>query len=249
MFEPSKVVGIVGYIGPYDLKSMEWSTYKNRFMFCLETNNINDAALKLTTFVILIGDKAYRMLADLHLPDDLSTVNFDTLFTDLNSAYCKKVSKLASRVRFQSIVQHEGQSVNEYFADLRHSSIDCGFGDQLDNRINDHFDVGLRSDQIKKLILEDKDKALADIVKKARDLELVNRVSTSSKSAPTSAFSTHQVPSRVKIKLDSFHVVFNLSHLSRRDFRLRNHRPITVSVCPVIVVVRSDTNLTNVVTS
>ena len=195
MPEPSKVVGIVGSIGPYDPKSMEWSTYKGRFTFYLEANSIIDAVLKRATLLTLIGDTAYRMLADLHLPDDLSTVNFDTLITDLDSAYGKKVSKLASRVRFQSIVQHEGQSVDEYLADLRHSSIDFGFGDQLDNRLIDQFVVGLMSDQIKKTLLKDEDSALADIVKRARDLELVNRESTSSKSAPTSSYSANQVRS------------------------------------------------------
>ena len=145
----------VGHIGPYDPKSMEWSTYKGRFTFYLQANSITDPALKRATLLTLIGDTAYRMLADLHLPNELSTVSFDDLITNLDSAYVKKVSKLASRVRFQAIVQHEGQSVDEYLAELRHSSIDCGFGDQLDNRLKDQFVVGLRSDQIKKKLLEE----------------------------------------------------------------------------------------------
>ena len=174
---------------------MEWSTYKGRFTFYLQANSNNDPALKNATLLTLIGDTAYCMLADLHLSDDLSTVHFNTIITDLDSAYGKKVSKLASRVRFQSIGQHESQSVDEYLADLRHSSIDCGFGDQLDNRLKDQFVVGLRSDQIMKKLREDEEKALADIVKKARDIELVNRESSSSKSAPTSEFLAHQVRS------------------------------------------------------
>ena len=36
-----------------------------------------------------------------------TTVSFDDLITNLDSANGKKVSKLALRVRFQSIVQHE----------------------------------------------------------------------------------------------------------------------------------------------
>ena len=84
------------------------------------------------------------MLANLRLPDELSAVNFDTLITDLDTAHGKKVSKLASRVRFQLIDQHENQSVDEYLADLRHSFIDCGFGNQLDNRLKNLFVVGLK---------------------------------------------------------------------------------------------------------
>ena len=170
-----KVVGIVGHIGPYDPKSMEWSTYKGRFTFYLQANSITDAALKRATLLTIIGDTAYRMLADLHLPDELSTVNFDTLITNLDAAYGKKVSKLASRVRFQSISQHEGQSVDDFLAELRHASIDCGFGDQLEHRLKDQFVVGIKSDQIKRKLLEDEDKSLADTVKSARDLELVNK--------------------------------------------------------------------------
>lgn len=90
------------------------------------------------------------MLADLHLLDKLSEVNFDTCNVYLNSVYGNQDSKLASRVRLQFIVQHESQLVDDYLADLRHSSINCGFGDQLENRLEDQFVVGLRSDQITK---------------------------------------------------------------------------------------------------
>ena len=193
MSSAPKVVGIVGHIGPYDPKSMEWSTYKGRFTFYLQANSITDAALKRATLLTIIGDSAYRMLADLHLPDELSTVAFDTLITDLDSSYGKKVSKLASRVRFQSISQHEGQTVDEYLAELRHASIDCGFGDQLDHRLKDQFVVGLKSDQIKRKLLEDEDKSLADTVKRARDLELVNKESVSSKPSQTSSVSAYHV--------------------------------------------------------
>ena len=56
MPEPAKVVGIVGHIGPYDPKSMEWSTYKGRFTFYLQSNSITDAAFKRAIFLTLIGD-------------------------------------------------------------------------------------------------------------------------------------------------------------------------------------------------
>ena len=86
MPEQPKVVGIVGHIGPYNPKSMEWTTYKFRFTFYLQAYSIIDAALIKATLLTLIDYTAYRMLADLHLPDDLTTINFDTLITDLDSA-------------------------------------------------------------------------------------------------------------------------------------------------------------------
>ena len=65
--------------------------------------------------------------------------------------------------------------------------MDCGVGDQLDNRLKDQFVIGLRSDHIKKKLLEDEDKDLADILKRARALELVNREHSSSKTTSHAA--------------------------------------------------------------
>ena len=59
--------------------------------------------------------------------------------------------------------------------------MDCGFGDQLNNRLKDQFVIGVRSDHIKKKLLEDEDKDLADILKRARALELVDREHSSTK--------------------------------------------------------------------
>ena len=84
MPEAAKVVGIVGHIGPYDPKSMKWSTSNGRFYFYVQANSITDAALKRATLLTLIGEAAYRMLADLHLPNELSTVSFEDLITNLD---------------------------------------------------------------------------------------------------------------------------------------------------------------------
>ena len=90
MPEPWKVVGIVGHIGPYDPKSMEWFTDKGRFTFYFQTNICIGAGLKWKTLFTLIGNTAYRRLADLHLPEDLLQ-SISTLITDLDSAYSKSV--------------------------------------------------------------------------------------------------------------------------------------------------------------
>ena len=64
--------------------------------------------------------------------------------------------------------------------------MDCDVGDQLDNRLKDHFVIGLRSDHIKEKLLEDEDRDLADL-KKARALVLVDREHSLSKAGSHSA--------------------------------------------------------------
>lgn len=92
----------------------------------------------------VIGDNRYRKLADFNFPNELSTVSYDDYITNLHSAYGRKFRN-ESRIRFQSIEQHERQSVDEFFPVLCQSFIDCGFEYQLDNRLNDKFVVGLSS--------------------------------------------------------------------------------------------------------
>ena len=98
-----KVVGIAGNMSTYDPKSMDWSTYKGRFTFYLNANSISDADLMRATLLTLIGDTGYQMLAYLHLPGQLTSVTYDTVITDLDAAFGRKVSKLASILRFQAV--------------------------------------------------------------------------------------------------------------------------------------------------
>ena len=81
--------------------------YKGSFIFTLEANAITDAALERTK-LLTSSATAFSDLADLRLPNDLFTITFDDLIKNLNSAYGKRVSKLAIQVRFQAIILHCG---------------------------------------------------------------------------------------------------------------------------------------------
>lgn len=181
MAAETRVVGLVGAIENYDARSTEWNTYKGRLTFYFEINEIKTPEKKRAALLTLIGNTAYRMLADLHAPNELSTITYDTLIGDLDKSYGKKVSKMASRLRFGALHQHEGQSVDDFIAELRHASLDCAFGGENDNRLKDQFVLCLHADHIKKKLLEDEDRSLADVLKKARDLELIDREHNASK--------------------------------------------------------------------
>ena len=107
--------------------------------------------MKRAAHLTLIGNAGFRMLTDLHfLKTKLIDVTYDALIENLDEAYGKNVPKMASRVRFGTISQYEGQNIDEFISELRHASMNCGFGDQLDNRLKYQFVIGLRSDRIKK---------------------------------------------------------------------------------------------------
>ena len=102
------MAGLVGSIEAYNPKFDDWSTYKGRLEFYLQINKITDAAMKRAALLTLIGNAGFRMLTDLHFPNKLIDVTYEALIEDLDKAYGRKVSKMASRVRFGTVSQHEG---------------------------------------------------------------------------------------------------------------------------------------------
>ena len=110
------MAGHVGSIEAYDPKSDDWSTYKRRVEFYLQINKITNAAMKRAALLRLIGYAGFRMLTDLHFPTKLIDVTYDALIED-DKAY-GIISKLASCVRFGTVSQHEGQSIDIFIAEL-----------------------------------------------------------------------------------------------------------------------------------
>ena len=121
-----------------------------------------------------MGSTAFRMLADLHYPTELDTISFD-LIKDLEAQYGTKSSRSAARVQFARVSQHEGQTIDEFIAELRKASQECEFGMQLEDRLRDQLLVGIRSDAIRKRLLEHERDSLSDVTKRARDMELIER--------------------------------------------------------------------------
>ena len=70
----------------YEPKAIDCSIYKRRCTFYFNAASISDSALKSATLLTLICDTAYQMLADLHLPDSLTSIAYDTLITCLDGA-------------------------------------------------------------------------------------------------------------------------------------------------------------------
>ena len=123
------MAGLFGSIDAYNPKSDDWSTYKGQLEFYLQINKITDAPMKQAALLTLIGNAGFRMLADLHFRTKFIDVTYDALIEDLDKAYGREVSKMAFRVRFGTVSQHEGQNINKFIAELRHASMDYGFGD------------------------------------------------------------------------------------------------------------------------
>ena len=93
---------------------------------------------------------------NLNEPTNLREKNFtyDKLVEELKAHYGQKIAELVARTKLSSVKQKQ-QSVEEYAAALRESSVYCHFGINLDVRlIRDEFVNALHSESISKSLME-----------------------------------------------------------------------------------------------
>lgn len=124
-----------------------------------------------------VGMVAFGYVHDLNIPKELddASVTFDKLLDQLRALYGEKTTQLAARHEFSRVVQKESQTVEEFAAVLRTASLYCYFGAELNGRLRDQLMVGLRSEQIRKRIMERDGITFADALKLAADLERITR--------------------------------------------------------------------------
>lgn len=110
--------------------------------------------LQRATLLSMIEATAFWMLAGFYSLKDLNTVEYKDFLKDPDNQFATKSFTAAARVQLARVVQHDGQSVDVFFAEQRKSSREWEFGRQLEERIRDHLLMGKRSDSIRKQIQE-----------------------------------------------------------------------------------------------
>lgn len=102
-------------------------------------NKIEDVKLQRSALLSFILLETFRMLADFFQPETLDTVDYNSIVKKLDNQYCIRSSRLAACVQFARVNLFEGQSMDEYFADLRKASQEFNFGNQLEERLRDQL--------------------------------------------------------------------------------------------------------------
>ena len=174
MSAPSRVFGSVE---PFDSRRDKWSLWEEKLKFFLLANGVTSDAQKKAMLLASVGMAALGYVHDLNMPTALDDngITFNSLVDQLRTHYGEKTTQLAARHEFCRVMQKDGQTVDEFAAALRTASLHCQFGAELDGRLRDQLLVGLRSEPIRKRIMERDSITFADALKLAGDLERISR--------------------------------------------------------------------------
>ena len=186
---------LLGTVPQLDLDQESWVTFVERFKIFVTVNSVDEkkhAGLLLTT----IGPQAFALLRDLCAPKEPHTLDFESIVTILSDHWQPKPSEISERYRFHQAVQTATESVSEFLAKLRKLATHCNFGNALETTLRDRFVVGLRSEQVRKLLLAETELTLDKAVKKARSNELATRDASAIGSSAQPEPDLHAVKSR-----------------------------------------------------
>ena len=163
---PSRVFGTVE---SFDARRDKWSLWEEKLKFFFLANGVTERRAEEGDAARLrrhdrVGLRSRSEHA--HGLDD-NGITFDTLIDQLRAHYGERTTQLAARHEFCHVLQKDGQTVDEFAAALRTASLYCEFGAELDGRLRDQLLVGLRSEPIRKRIMERDAITFADALKLA----------------------------------------------------------------------------------
>ena len=166
---------IVASMAAFDMGSGEdFIEYSERFGMYLLANSITDGNIKRAVFLATIGGPAYKLLRSL-LGETVKTATYDELVKALQEHLQPEPNMIAERFRFFKRDRKQGESVNDYVAELRRLSEHCVFGPTLNDYLRDRFVCGLGSESIQQKLLTVKDLTLDKALDIARGYESASR--------------------------------------------------------------------------
>ena len=161
----------LGKIDEFNLKDDDIDEYYERVEQYLYANDVDDEKKQTAIFLTVMGSETYSLLRNLLTPEVPSKKTIKVLYEKLKEHLKPKPIVIARRYVFHSRDQHEGESLNEFYAALRKLSLDCEFKTFLDESLRDRFICGMRSDRIRQRLFTEKTLELKVAVQTAINME------------------------------------------------------------------------------
>jgi len=165
------VKGTIGSISEFNLEKDDWTMWFERLTHYFLSNEVEENK-QVSLFLTLIGTEGYALLTDLCTPFKPWQKTLDELERIMRDHKKPKPNVMTQRYLFKSRKQKEGESMITFIASLRKLSVDCEFGNTLEENLRDQVVFGVASKEIKKKLLE-KNLTYEKAVELARSMETV----------------------------------------------------------------------------
>ena len=165
-------MALYGQIKEFNQTEETIHDYLDRLCFYLEANEVTVDAKKRA----VIGPQQFRLLKELSAPAKPADKSFNELTKLLKDHHAPAPPKFMCRAKFDARSRHQGETIANYVAALRHLSEYCEFGDTLNDRLCEKFatgvnnqDIGLQRKLLERNLTLDKAIQLATSIQQSSD--------------------------------------------------------------------------------
>ncbi|XP_046145480.1 uncharacterized protein K02A2.6-like [Osmia bicornis bicornis] len=169
----------------YDPTRYKWSTWLQRLEGAFTVFQIQDDQRKLTYLLQYIGMESYAKLVCLMNNTNPYESTYPQVCIKLKAFFDPEPLETAEAFTFQSYKQKEEESIADYAAQLQKLSVNCGFGNFLQNALRNQFVFGLRDSNVQMRLLETQRLTFEKAVNIAQTMELAGLSTTRIRDLPT----------------------------------------------------------------
>ena len=124
-------MALIGKIEEYDEKE-SWIDYTERLEKYFAANKITDSGEKQAVLLSVCGAKTYKLIRNLVNPRKPNDKSFAELENLVKNHLNPRPSSIVYCCKFNSRFRQQGETIQQYVAELRNLSEHCEFGDQLE---------------------------------------------------------------------------------------------------------------------
>ena len=168
-------IAVFGKIEEFNLYSENWDEYDERLSHYFIANKIDDAVIKRSILLSVVGAKTNSLIRNLVSPAKPGDKTFDELRALVKGHLRPKPLIIAERFKYHQQRQGEGENVHQFLAELRKLCENCDFGGFLNDALRDRFVCGLSSPAIQKKLLSEADLTLDKAVSTAVSMEMADK--------------------------------------------------------------------------
>ena len=134
-----------------------WTSYSQRLGFYFSANDIEDPGLKQFILLTVCGPTTYQLLKSLLQPASPADKMYDELVQTLDNHFSPVPSPIVQHFQFNTRIRKRCVSVATYVAELKAFRENCGFGDQLNEMVQDCLVCNINNNCIKQHLLQETD--------------------------------------------------------------------------------------------
>lgn len=154
----------------------EWPKWKKRFQRFHTASGLstNPEEHQIDALLYIMGDQAEDIFSTFQLTE-AEAKKFDTIMGHFDAYFIPRRNVIFERARFNSRVQQEGESIEEFATSLHALSKYCDYGPMQDQFVRDRLVVGIRDKKLSAKLQLDADLTLQKALESARQVENVRQ--------------------------------------------------------------------------